>query len=51
VSVQVDGVVRVGKYYDDKKLFVSDAGDFNGQLSAKRLVELYEAGNLEYINA
>jgi len=41
----LDGVVRVGKYYDDKKLFVSDAGDFKGQLSAKRLIELYEAGN------
>ena len=51
IKLTLDGVVRVGKYYDDKKLFVSDAGDFNGQLSAKRLVELYESGALEYINA
>lgn len=51
MKLTLDGVVRVGKYYDDKKLFVSDAGDFNGQLSAKRLIELYESGALEYINA
>ena len=49
VRLTLDGVVRVGNYYDDKKLFVSDGGDFNGQLSAKRLIELYESGNLEYI--
>lgn len=51
MRLTLDGVQLVGNYYDDKKLFVSDAGDFNGHLSAKRLVELYESGELEYINA
>lgn len=45
----LDGVIRIGKYYDDKKLFMSDAGDFNGHLTAKRLIELYQSGCLEYI--
>ena len=51
MKLTIDGVQRVGNYYDDKKLFVSDAGDFNGQISAKRLIELYQSGSLEYINA
>ena len=51
MALTLDGTRRVGNYHDDKKLFISDADDFQGTISAKRLIELYQSGALEYINA
>lgn len=49
IKLTLNGVERVGKYNSTTKLFVSDVDNFVGEISASRLVELYQSGALEYL--
>jgi hypothetical protein len=49
IKLTLDGVQRVGVYDDDTKLFRSESDSFVGQMSPVRLVQLFEAGALEFL--
>ena len=49
IKITIAGVTRVGIYDKEKQLFVSETDKFAGTLTADRLVELYNSGDLEFI--
>lgn len=49
IKLTINGEVRTGVYDDKTMLFKSETDSFVGQISAKRLVELYEARELEFL--
>jgi len=51
MKLTLDGIKRDGTYDNNTMIFTSSDGSFAGQLSAKRLIELYESKELEFINA
>lgn len=51
MKLVLEGVERIGTYDEKNMIFASNNKDFVGKLSAKRLIELYQSGNLEFINA
>ena len=49
IRITINGVTRVGTYDDKTMLFTSETDKFVGQLSAARLLELYESKALEFL--
>lgn len=49
IKLIVDGVERVGVYDENTKLFTSEMDSFVGHMSPERLVQLFEAGALEFL--
>ncbi|WP_345993750.1 hypothetical protein [Sulfurimonas sp. HSL-1716] len=50
MKLTIDGVERIGLYDNDTMQFTSTTDKFIGQLTAKRLIELYQSKQLEFIN-
>lgn len=49
MKIIVNDKTYIGSYDDKSCMFLSDAKDFAGELSAKRLVEMFESHCLEFI--
>jgi len=49
IRLVLDGISRTGTYDDKTMLFKSESDSFVGQISAARLVELYEAKALDFL--